>query len=136
MNETGQQQAAPKWTVEVFFDGDCPLCRREINMLKWFDRKDRIRSTDIATDDFRAEDYGKAMSEFMDEIQGRRPDGSWIIGVEVFRQLYTAIGLGFVVWFTRCPVISHLLEFGYRIFAKNRLRLTGRCTSDTCEISK
>lgn len=128
------QQSDADWKIEVFFDGDCPLCRREINMLKWLDRKNRIRTADIATDDFAAEAYGKTMQEFMDEIQGRKPDGSWVIGVEVFRLLYSAIGLGFVVWFTRWPGISHLLEFGYRIFAKNRLKLTGRCTTETCDL--
>lgn len=135
MNDA-EQNTDTNWTVEVFFDGACPLCRREVNMLKWFDRKDRIRTADIAAVDFSPASYGKTMQEFMDEIQGRRPDGSWIIGVEVFRQLYTAIGLGFIVWFTRWPLISHLLEFGYRIFAKNRLSLTGRCSSDTCDIPK
>ncbi|MEP3479600.1 MAG: DUF393 domain-containing protein [Fuerstiella sp.] len=134
MNDQRTQQSDSPWKIEVFFDGDCPLCRREINLLKWFDRKQRIKATDIATEDFQAEHYGKSMSEFMDEIQGRKPDGSWVIGVEVFRQLYSAIGLGFAVWFTRWPGISHLLEFGYRVFAKNRLKLTGRCTTDTCDL--
>ena len=33
---------------EVFFDGDCPLCMKEIRMLQWMDRKNqRIRFTDI-----------------------------------------------------------------------------------------
>lgn len=132
--DDSQHPPEEKWTIEVFFDGDCPLCWREINLLKWLDRKDRIRATDISTPSFQPETYGKTMQEFMDEIQGRRPDGTWVIGVEVFRQLYSAIGLGFLVWLTRCPGLSHLLEFGYRVFAKNRLRLTGRCTTDTCDL--
>ena len=36
------------WRIEVFFDGDCPLCVKEIGMLRWMDRKNRIRFTDIA----------------------------------------------------------------------------------------
>ncbi len=35
------------FAVEVFFDGECPLCMREIRMLRRLDRKDRIRFTDI-----------------------------------------------------------------------------------------
>lgn len=120
--------------VEVFFDGDCPLCVREIRFLRWMDRRGKIQFTDIASDDFQAADFGKAMPEFMDEIQGRLPDGSWIVGVEVFRRLYAAVGFGPLVWLTRIPGISHLLDFAYRVFAKNRLRLTGRCTTETCEV--
>ena len=123
------------WQVEVFYDGDCPLCLREIKMLRWMDRKDRIRFTDIADSNFNPADYGKTMLEFMDEIQGRLPDGTWIIGVEVFRRLYAAVGLGPAVWITRLPGISHGLDFGYRVFAKNRLRLTGRCDAGTCEMN-
>ena len=122
------------WQVEVFFDGDCPLCLREIKLLRWMDRRERIRFTDIADASFRAGDYGKSMSEFMDEIQGRLPDGSWIVGVEVFRRLYSAVGFKPFVAITRLPGISHSLDLGYRLFAKNRLKLTGRCDSEVCEV--
>lgn len=133
MNQA-QDHSETNWAVEVFFDGECPLCRREINLLKRFDRKNQILATDITSAQFRPAAYGKSTQEFMDEIQGRKADGEWITGVEVFRQLYSAIGLGFLVWFTRWPGISHILELGYRIFAKNRLKLTGRCTTQTCEL--
>ena len=75
------------------------------------------------------------MKESMDEIQGRLPNGQWITGVEVFRRLYAAVGLKPVVALTRLPGISRGLEFGYRVFAKNRLRLTGRCDDGTCKVN-
>ena len=124
-----------QWRVEVFYDGDCPLCLREIKLLRWLDRKERIRFTDISNPTFDPTEYGKTTQEFMDEIQGRLADGTWIIGVEVFRQLYAAVGFAPLTWITRLPGISHGLDFGYRIFAKNRLRLTGRCTTDVCKVS-
>lgn len=116
--------------VEVFFDGDCPLCMREIRMLQRRDRHDRIVFTDIAAPGFAPTDYGKDHADFMAKIHGRLPDGTWIEGVEVFRQLYAAIGLGWLVAVTRVPGISHVLRLGYHYFAKNRLRLTGRCAPD------
>ncbi|QDT10823.1 thiol-disulfide oxidoreductase DCC family protein [Planctomycetes bacterium K23_9] len=120
--------------VEVFYDGECPLCLREIQLLKWLDRKSHIQFTDIAASEFNASKYEKTSTQFMDEIHGRLPDGSWIIGVEVFRQLYAAVGFGWLVWLTRIPGISHALNFGYQVFAKNRLRLTGRCNAKTCKL--
>lgn len=120
--------------VQVFFDGDCPLCVREINMLKRLDRKGRIWFTDIAAPDFRAEDWGKTQSELMAKIQGRLSDGQWIEGVEVFRQLYSQVGFRWLVGVTRLPLFSHALDWGYQIFAKNRLRMTGRCEDGVCEV--
>ncbi|MCH1441210.1 MAG: DUF393 domain-containing protein [Rubripirellula sp.] len=123
-----------EWRVEVFFDGACPLCMREIRMLRWMDRQQRIRFTDISADDFSPDQFKRSMQDFMDEIHGRLPDGRWITGVEVFRRLYAAVGLGPLVALTRVPGISHGLDAGYRVFAKNRLRFTGRCDASACNI--
>ncbi|XZE51449.1 thiol-disulfide oxidoreductase DCC family protein [Planctomycetaceae bacterium SH139] len=122
------------WAVEVFFDGDCPLCAKEIRLLRWLDRRQQIRFTDIAAEDFEPSLYQKTMDDFMNEIRGRLPTGQWIVGVEVFRQLYAAIGLRPLVWLTRLPLISQGLDIGYRLFAKHRLRLTGRCGADGCRV--
>lgn len=121
--------------VEVFYDGACPLCRREIAMLSRWDRKRRIRFTDIAAPGFDAPVLGRSQEELMAEIHGRLPDGTWIKGVEVFRRLYRAVGFGPLVWLTRLPGLSQLLDAGYALFARHRLKLTGRCTAETCTVN-
>ena len=118
--------------LEVFYDGDCPLCRREMEWLRWFDRRRSILFTDIAAEAFRPEAAGKSYGDLMGEIHARQRDGLWITGVEVFRRLYQAAGFGPLIWLTRCPGISHLLDWGYLVFARNRLRLTGRCATGIC----
>lgn len=138
-----QRSVAPspdyRWDVEVFFDGNCPLCLREINMLKRMDRRDRIRFTDIAAADFSGSVDGRDHGTLMAEIHGRLPDGSWVTGVEVFRHLYTAVGFGWLVRITRLPGISHALELGYRWFAKKRLqwavRRNERCPDGSCGVT-
>jgi len=123
-----------KYDVEVFYDGDCPLCIREINMLRRLDKKDKILFTDIADQKFDALSVGVAWIKLMNKIHGRLPDGTLIEGVEVFRRLYSAVGFGWLVKMTRWPGISHLLNWAYEIFAKNRLKWTGRCVDGSCEI--
>ena len=120
------------WQVEVFFDGDCPLCAREIGFLRRFDRRGRIRFTDIAAPGFDPREVGTTYETLMERIHGRLPDGSLIEGVEVFRRLYASVGLGPLVWLSRLPVVAQLLEIAYEIFADNRLRWTGRCDA-ACE---
>lgn len=124
--------------VEVLYDGDCPLCDREVKMLRRLDRKQRIRFTDIAAAEFEAGDYGLTQDELMAEIHARLPDGAWIRGVEVFRRIYSALGWGPVVGLTRLPVVSNLLDGAYRLFARNRLRMTGRCAAESaaCQLER
>ncbi len=120
--------------VEVFYDGECPLCMREIRMLMRKDRDQRIQFTNIAASSFDASAHGTTYGALMSRIRGRLADGTWIEGVEVFRRLYTAIGFRWLVAITRLPLISHLLSLAYFVFAKNRLRLTGRCADGACAV--
>ena len=120
--------------IEVFYDGACPLCTREIDFLRRLDRKQRIRFTDIASNEFDAASVGVSWGTLMDRIHGRLPDGTLLEGVEVFRRLYAAVGFKTVVGATRLPGIAQLLDFSYRTFAKNRLKFTGRCANDACAV--
>ncbi len=113
---------------EVFYDGDCPICLKEVNMLRKLDRNERITFTDIAPPTFDAVGHtGLTYETLMGSIHGRMSNGDMVEGVEVFRQLYGRVGLGGAVWLTRLPGIRHCLDAGYSIFARHRLRLTGRC---------
>ena len=120
--------------IEVFFDGACPLCSREIDLLRRRDRLSRIRFTDIAADGFDASTVGRTWEALMARIHGRLPDGTIVEGVEVFRHLYAAVGFAGLARMSRAPGVSHLLELAYHLFAKNRLRFTGRCSDDTCQV--
>lgn len=125
------------YELEAFYDGACPLCLREVKLLKRLDRQNRILFTDISSPGFKAVEYGKSQDEFMQEMHARLSDGSWITGVEVFRRLYSAVGFRFLVWPSRLPGISGGLDYLYQIFAKKRLSLTGRCQNQgsSCGIS-
>ncbi len=120
--------------IEVFFDGDCPLCTKEIDLLRRLDRAERIGFVDIAAPGFDAAAVGVDYPALMDRIHGRLPDGTLIEGVEVFRRLYTAVGFGWLVAPTRLPGIAHALDWAYQTFAKHRLRLTGRCHDGVCTL--
>ncbi len=124
--------ATPEHEFEVFYDGACPLCMREIRMLRRLDRQGRIVFTDITDPSFDERAIGVDWQTLMARIHGRLPDGTLVEGVEVFRRLYAAVGFRRLVAITRWPGLRQLCELGYHLFAKNRLRLTGRCVDDRC----
>jgi predicted DCC family thiol-disulfide oxidoreductase YuxK len=126
------------WQIRVLYDGDCPLCSREIRFLERRDRgRGRIQFEDIAHPNFEPAVYGLDAREVMARIHGVLPDGSVVEGVEVFRQAYTAVGLGWLMAPTRWPGLRRVADLASRIFARNRLRWTGRessCEAEKCEI--
>ncbi len=116
--------------IRVLYDGDCPLCMREIRFLRARDTRGRIGFEDIAAPGFDPQRYGLDQKTVMARIHGVLPDGRIVEGVEVFRRLYEAVGLGWLVAPTRWPGLRTAFDAAYRVFARNRLRLTGRAGAD------
>lgn len=126
------------WQIKVLYDGDCPLCSHEIRFLEKRDRgRGLIQFEDIAEPSFDPGAYGLDTGMVMARIHGVLPDGTVLDGVEVFRRAYAAVGLGWLMAPTRWPGLRRLAELAYRIFARNRLRWTGRasaCEAGRCQI--
>lgn len=121
---------SPAWRIKVLYDGECPLCSREIRFLEKRDRgRGLIRFEDIAYPRFDPAAYGLDMRDAMARIHGVLPDGTVIVGVEVFRHAYAAVGLGWLMAPTRWPGVRRLADLAYRVFARNRLRWTGRASA-------
>ena len=126
-----------QWRIRVLYDGDCPLCSREIRFLQKRDRgRGCIQFEDIADPGFDPSRYGVEAGELMARIHGVLPSGDLIEGMEVFRRAYSAVGFGWLMAPTRLPGLRNLADRAYRIFARNRLRWTGRapkaCADGQC----
>jgi predicted DCC family thiol-disulfide oxidoreductase YuxK len=115
------------WQIRVLFDGECRLCAREIRFIDRLDGgRGRIDFEDISKPSFDPVAYGLDAVQAMVRIHGVLPDGRVVEGLEVFRRAYAAVGLGWLLAPTRWPLLREISETSYRIFAKNRLRWTGR----------
>lgn len=73
--------------VEVWFDGDCPLCRREIALMRRLDRGGRIRFHNVATEGGTCPiDRAELLARFH-----AREDGRLVSGAEAFAAMWRAI---------------------------------------------
>ena len=127
-SELNSQATDSQWQIKLLFDGDCPLCVREVNFLKRQD-SDRglIKFVDIAADDYKAEDNaGIDFETAMGRIHGILADGTVIQNVEVFRQIYDLLGIGWVYAITKLPLVGRLADALYGVWADYRTILTGR----------
>jgi predicted DCC family thiol-disulfide oxidoreductase YuxK len=138
MPELLPESAAAAWDLRLLYDGDCPLCSREVAWLRRLDRRSRIQFEDIAAPDFDAGSYGLDAQAVMARIHAVLPGGRVIEGLEVFRLAYAAVGLGWLLAPSRWPGVGRLFDAAYRSFARNRLRWTGReaaCEAGHCEVA-
>ena len=116
----------------ILIDGECPLCRHEARLLARLDKgRGRLRLVDITDPGFDAGEYGKTFDEVMGSIHGVTREGEVVSGMAVFRHAWSAVGWGWLWAPTGWPVLKPVFDFAYKIFAKYRLRLTGR--GDECE---
>jgi predicted DCC family thiol-disulfide oxidoreductase YuxK len=118
----------PTWKVKLLYDGECPLCMREVNFLQRRDAgRGLIAFVDIAADDYTAEANGGVdFATAMGRIHAVLPDGTVVQKVEVFRQVYEALGMGWIYAITKLPIIGWLADVLYDLWADRRLALTGR----------
>lgn len=121
--------------IKLLYDGDCPLCRREVAFLRRRNRAGRLVLEDIAAPGFEPARYGLDAAGVMARIHGVLPDGRVVEGMEAFRRAYAAVGLGWLLAPSRWPLVSRLFDRAYAIFARNRLRWTGRCADGACAVA-
>ncbi|NEQ99031.1 MAG: DUF393 domain-containing protein [Cyanothece sp. SIO2G6] len=122
-DSTGQS-----WKIKLLYDGECPLCLREVNFLQRKDAgRDLVAFVDIADPGYRAEGNGGVSFEAaMGRIHAVLPDDTVIKNVEVFRQVYTVLGIGWLYAPTKWPVLGWLIDNVYDFWADRRLAWTGR----------
>ena len=116
------------WKIKLLYDGECPLCLREVNFLLKKDRgRGIIKFIDIADRDYDPQDNaGIDFETAMGRIHAITDDGTIIRNVEVFRRVYEELGMGWIYAVTKLPILGAIADKLYDIWAKWRFKLTGR----------
>ena len=123
-----QSTPLPQWKIKLLYDGECPLCVREVNFLQKRDRgRGLVSFVDIADYDYEpTENGGVDFATAMGRIHAVLADGSVIQNVEVFRRVYEILGIGWIYAATKWPIIGPVVDALYGIWADWRLAVTGR----------
>lgn len=123
----------PSWKVEMLYDGECPLCLREVNFLRKKDAgRGLVNFVDIADDDYDPALHGGVdFATAMGRIHAVMADGTVVRNVEVFRRIYSILDMGWLYAPTRWPVIGPVVDKLYDVWADWRLKVTGRPDLET-----
>jgi len=114
------ENTQPPNQIDVWFDGGCPLCQREISFMRRLDRAGRIRFIDLSRGDAACPlDKADMLARFH-----ARENGAILSGAAAFGAMWRAIPLlrplGLAA---RLPWIAALLEWSYIRFLRVRPRL-------------
>jgi predicted DCC family thiol-disulfide oxidoreductase YuxK len=134
---------AEKWPLTLYFDGDCPLCAREIKILRGRAKPERLVFVDLSDAAFDAKSLGFTLESMQSSLHARFNDGSWVTGLDATLWSWRAAGMG--VWAAPLSwrMIRPLLDIGYRFFCRSRPYLAWlphpdggrRCNDESCAVS-
>ncbi len=122
--------------LTLYYDGQCPLCVREMAHLRQADRDGRLTLVDIQQEGF-TELYPHIDPQAARTIlHANTADGSLLLGLDVTYRAWSLVGKGFWIAPLRWPVIRWFADKAYLWFARNRYKvsgwLTGQERCDSC----
>jgi predicted DCC family thiol-disulfide oxidoreductase YuxK len=119
----------PKDALTIYFDGSCPLCRREIAVYRRHPAAEQLLWVDVSAGQALGADLScqAAMARF----HVRDASGRLLSGAAGFSLLWRALpGWRWLGWLSAWPPLSWLFEAAYRVFLPLRpalQRLAHRC---------
>ncbi|MFT2098134.1 thiol-disulfide oxidoreductase DCC family protein [Marinomonas sp. 2405UD66-6] len=121
--------------LTIFYDGYCPLCTAEMNLLRDLDNQKKLILEDIHAADF-SERFPHIDPIQADKIlHGQLQNGEVIKGLDVTCLAWKLVGKHKWMQVLRWPVIRLFADLGYLFFARYRHSISSfvtgkpRCTS-------
>lgn len=113
----------PNKPTIVLYDGWCSVCSGIADRLRTLDRgRGRLKLVDLRTDDTLLKEHDLEPKEIRRVMHAITPDGRVCTAMDAVRQTMRAANRGWLIAWTRLPIVSWLCDRFYLWFANNRLR--------------
>ena len=112
----------------MLYDGACPFCSREKDLLQRADAGARVRFVDISDPAFDPGAYGLTREEADAQLHFFDAEGRVFRAMDAVRAAYRAAGIGWRMAWTGLPLLRPIFDRFYRAFARNRIRWGRRLT--------
>jgi predicted DCC family thiol-disulfide oxidoreductase YuxK len=118
----------------VFYDGGCPLCRREIDHYRRIDLTGRMCWLDVTREHGALDEFGLSVHAAMAQLHVMDRDGVWHTGAYGFAAMWEELPrYRWLARMLRRTRMLPVLDIIYKPFA--RWRLKRRCTQSPCPSS-
>ncbi len=113
-----RDDARPDAPLTVYYDGACPLCRREIGLYRGLPSDGALCFVDVADP---AQPLPAAREQLLERFHVAHPDGRLDSGARAFLALWAALpGWRWLARLGALPGVTPLLEAAYRVFLRVR----------------
>lgn len=115
----------------VFYDGDCPLCRREIAHYRRIDSAERLHWVDATNAPEILDRHALTLEQAMAELHVLDSNGDWQRGIDAFLVIWQQLpGYRWLAKLVTALGLRRPLGLVYRGFAAWRFRQ--RCEAGSC----
>jgi len=123
----------------MLYDGQCPLCSREVTWLQRRNLTGAVDFEDISDPLFDPAKYGLTMEQAIGAMHAVTPDGGVLKGVDVFVEVYQHCGLTWISKMLAFRPTRPAVNLLYRMFARVRpwfSRLDAAECRDRCAVRR
>ena len=114
--------------IEVFFDGKCGLCSREISYYQGIAPIGIFAWMDIASDPTPLQEHGIKQADALRHLHVRDTDGQWHKGAAAFIIIWRQLNYWrLLAAFVGLPIIRHIASAFYNKFADYRFAKLAHC---------
>ncbi len=124
MNEPCSSVLQKKETLKVLYDGECPMCRIEIEHIRQLANKNPdsgLCFIDITSHSAEAEAYSSDKKVLLERFHVEYMDGTRVDGAKAFVTMWDRLpGWHWLAKFSKFPGLLVLMELAYKGFLKIR----------------
>jgi predicted DCC family thiol-disulfide oxidoreductase YuxK len=113
--------------LKFFYDGNCPICSREVCHLQNLSHNKNMKFVDITAEEEFLKERGQLDYETaMKAMHASDTQGNLYVALDAFAKAYARCGQPFLATILNISFLRPILNPMYHTFAKHRLFLTGR----------
>ncbi|MCW8935455.1 MAG: DUF393 domain-containing protein [Gammaproteobacteria bacterium] len=126
--------------LTIYYDGHCPLCMKEMQLLKRHDNKQSINFVNLHNENFSNEHPHINVSDAIKILHGQLNTGELLLGLDVSCKAWSLVGKHKWLAILRWPLIRIIADIFYRLFARYRNKisylLTGKKNCNSCNLTR
>lgn len=120
----------------VFYDGNCPLCMKEMDALKSADKANKLDLVNIHSLRFEQDFPEISKQAAMTKLHAYDNQGQLLLGLDVTVGVWRTVGKHRWLGLLRLPGVKFIADKSYLFFAAHRMKISNLLMPNQCGINQ